>query len=178
MGAGGSTPGTLPATEEAAIAAGYTHEQIKAHKEKPKDPDGFSKEQIAKFKQAFSLYDKDGSITAKDLGKVFLSINEPKTEAELADMTNDYDDEGNAIIDYSEFLTVMKLRMQNRSDEEDTNRAFQELSEGRAYVCPEDIIRANPTFTEAEALELVREADHDGDGQLNYEEHANMNISK
>jgi hypothetical protein len=33
MDAGASTPDALPATHEAAIAAGYTEEQIKAHKE-------------------------------------------------------------------------------------------------------------------------------------------------
>lgn len=50
--------------------------------------DQLTEEQIAEFKEAFSLFDKDndGAITTKELGTVMRSLNLNPTEAELQDM--------------------------------------------------------------------------------------------
>ena len=52
--------------------------------------DQLTEEQIAEFKEAFSLFDKDGdgSITTKELGTVMRSLNLNPTEAELQDMVS------------------------------------------------------------------------------------------
>merc|ERR1712164_193001 len=46
---------------------------------------------IAEFKEAFSLFDKDGdgTITTRELGTVMRSLGQNPTEAELADMINE-----------------------------------------------------------------------------------------
>jgi hypothetical protein len=53
--------------------------------------DQLTEEQIAEFKEAFSLFDKDGdgTITTKELGTVMRSLGQNPTEAELADMINE-----------------------------------------------------------------------------------------
>ena len=50
--------------------------------------DQLTEEQIAEFKEAFSLFDKDGdgTITTKELGTVMRSLGQNPTEAELQDM--------------------------------------------------------------------------------------------
>ncbi len=117
-----------------------------------------TEEQIAEFKEAFSLFDKDGdgstfslfcafvysfiasfsvlfcgtvvcsgglvwenrklslceyagSITTKELGTVMRSLGQNPTEAELQDMINEVDADGNGTIDFPEFLNLMARKM-------------------------------------------------------------------
>lgn len=51
------------------------------------------------FKEAFKLFDKDGdgTITTKELGTVMRSLGQNPTEAELQDMVNEVDEDGNPI---------------------------------------------------------------------------------
>ena len=52
--------------------------------------DNLTEEQIAKYKEAFSLFDKDGdaTINTKELGPVMRSLGQNPTEAELQNMIN------------------------------------------------------------------------------------------
>ena len=62
----------------------------------PQQADQLTEEQIAEFKEAFSLFDKDGdgTITTKELGTVMRSLGQNPTEAELQDMINEVDADG------------------------------------------------------------------------------------
>jgi len=53
----------------------------------------------AEFKEAFSLFDKDGdgTITTKELGTVMRSLGQNPTEAELQDMINEVDADGTVV---------------------------------------------------------------------------------
>jgi len=54
---------------------------------------------VTEFKEAFSLFDKDGdgTITTKELGTVMRSLGQNPTEAELQDMINEVDADGTLI---------------------------------------------------------------------------------
>merc|ERR1712079_939100 len=81
--------------------------------------DSLTEEQIAEFKEAFSLFDKDGdgTITTKELGSVMRSLGQNPTEAELQDMINEVDADGNGTIDFPEFLTMMARKMTDTDEE-------------------------------------------------------------
>ena len=67
--------------------------------------DQLTEEQIAEFKEAFSLFDKDGdgTITTKELGTVMRSLGQNPTEAELQDMINEVDADGKQVF-YTFFI--------------------------------------------------------------------------
>ncbi|NXQ92591.1 CALN protein, partial [Nyctibius grandis] len=73
------------------------------------------------FKEAFSLFDKDGdgTITTKELGTITRSLGQNPTEAELQDTINEVDADGNLTIDFFEFLTMMARKMKDMDREED-----------------------------------------------------------
>ena len=89
--------------------------------------DQLTEEQIAEFKEAFALFDKDGdgTITTKELGTVMRSLGQNPTEAELQDMINEVDADGNGTIDFPEFLTMMARKMRDTDSEEEIKEAFK-----------------------------------------------------
>ena len=93
--------------------------------------DQLTEEQIAEFKEAFSLFDKDGdgTITTKELGTVMRSLGQNPTEAELQDMINEVDADGNGTIDFPEFLSLMARKMKDsNSHRENLNTALTAIS--------------------------------------------------
>ena len=52
-----------------------------------------------------------GTITTKELGTVMRSLGQNPTEAELQDMINEVDADGNGTIDFPEFLSLMAKKM-------------------------------------------------------------------
>jgi len=61
---------------------------------------------FAEFKEAFSLFDKDGdgTITTKELGTVMRSLGQNPTEAELQDMINEVDADGTLTAQYRQVI--------------------------------------------------------------------------
>ncbi|GCB78203.1 hypothetical protein scyTo_0017715 [Scyliorhinus torazame] len=93
------------------------------------EADQLTEEQIAEFKEAFSLFDKDGdgTITTKELGTVMRSLGQNPTEAELQDMINE--------VDFPEFLTMMARKMKDTDSEEEIREAFRVFDkDGNGYI--------------------------------------------
>ncbi|KAN0061251.1 hypothetical protein ACQY0O_006093 [Thecaphora frezii] len=92
---------------------------------------------LPEFKEAFSLFDKDGdgTITTKELGTVMRSLGQNPTEAELQDMVNEVDADGNGTIDFPEFLTMMARKMKDTDSEEEIKEAFKVFDkDGNGFI--------------------------------------------
>nr|CAI9710114.1 unnamed protein product [Rangifer tarandus platyrhynchus] len=149
------------------------------------EADQLTEEQIAEFKEAFSLFDKDGdgTITTKELGTVMRSLGQNPTEAELQDMINEVDADGNGTIDFPEFLTMMARKMKDTDSEEEIREAFRVFDkDGNGYISAAELrhvmTNLGEKLTDEEVDEMIREADIDGDGQVNYEEFVQMMTAK
>ncbi len=53
------------------------------------------------------------------------SLGQNPTEAELQDMINEVDADGNGTIDFTEFLTMMARKMRDTDSEEEIKEAFK-----------------------------------------------------
>ena len=78
-----------------------------------------SEEQIGEYKEAFSLFDMggDGTIRASDLGSVMRSLDQHPSRMELQDMINEVDADGNGIIDFPEFCTLMARQTTHHTED-------------------------------------------------------------
>ncbi|CAN6937538.1 unnamed protein product [Brassica oleracea] len=173
--------------------------------------DQLTGEQISEFKEAFSLFDKDGDgssllillslsrcsdrcfiiwlmmftccITTKELGTVMRSLGQNPTEAELQDMINEVDADGNGTIDFPEFLNLMAKKMKDTDSEEELKEAFRVFDKDQnGFISAAELrhvmTNLGEKLTDEEVDEMVREADVDGDGQINYEEFVKIMMAK
>jgi calmodulin len=137
------------------------------------------------YRNAFELFDKDkdGTITAKELANVMRTLNQDPSEHELAEMINEVDIDGNGHIDFDEFVTLMNRRCKETDAEEEVINAFKVLDkEGGGMISSSELRHLMTTLgdklTEDEVDEMIREADFDGNGIINYEEFVRMMMTK
>merc|ERR1712072_802649 len=143
--------------------------------------DQLTEEQIAEFKEAFSLFDKDGdgTITTKELGTVMRSLGQNPTEAELQDMINEVDADGNGVIDFPEFLSLVSRKMKDTDTEEELVEAFRVFDrDGSGSISAAELrhvmTNLGEKITDEEMDEMLREAVVDANGRLDYEELVRM----
>ncbi|KAG0258724.1 hypothetical protein DFQ27_004492, partial [Actinomortierella ambigua] len=132
-------------------------------------------DQHNEIKEAFSLFDKDGNgiITIKELGHVMSALGQKPTEAELQRMINEVDADGNGTIDLREFITMMTRKSAETSNEQEITEAFRVFDkDGNGFISAGELRHVlaglGEYLSEAEVDEMIRDADADGDGQVNY----------
>ncbi|XP_072858380.1 calmodulin-like [Pogona vitticeps] len=134
-------------------------------------------EQLAEYKEAFSLFDKDGDgkITTSELGTVLRSLGHNPTEAELQGLIHAVDTNNSGAIDFPEFLSVVAKRTKARDTEEEIREAFRVFDkDGNGYISVAELrhvmTNLGEKLSDEEVEEMIKEADVDGDGRVNYEE--------
>jgi len=141
-------------------------------------------EQIAEFKEAFSTYDKDGdgTITIKEMGELMHSLGQIPSEAEKAEIIANTDLALDKI-DFGDFLYLMTLKMKHTDMEQELIHAFRVFDrDGNGHISGPELkfvmSSIGENLTDEEIDMMVREADVNGDNEIDYHEFIRMMLSK
>ncbi|KAJ1679646.1 hypothetical protein EV182_001624 [Spiromyces aspiralis] len=168
------------------------------------DISSLTEQQIKEYREAFDLFDKDkdGIITAKELGVVMKSLKHNPTESELQDMINEVDCNGNGAIEFGEFLILLASMSQNKKDGgsiEELREAFAVFdTNGDGFISTSELMDVMTSLgekltkeeiddmlmdvmtslgeklTKEEIDDMVEEADTNGDGLIDFNEFVTM----
>ncbi|RVW96012.1 Calmodulin-like protein 11 [Vitis vinifera] len=123
-----------------------------------------------------------GCITLDELATVMKSLEHSTTKEELQTMMDEVDVDGNGTIEFGEFLNLMARKMKESEAEEELKEAFKVFDKDQdGYISANELrnvmFNLGERLTDEEAEQMIREADLDGDGQVNYEEFVRMMLA-
>jgi len=142
-------------------------------------------DQLADYREAFNLFDQDGDgkVTTQELGEVMKNLGQNPTDEELRDMINELDRDGNGTVEFNEFLAHITAKQTEADDEDEMQQAFKVFDkDGNGFIAPDELRQVmsslGESLTDEEVEEMIKEADTDGDGQINYMEFVKMMKAK
>ncbi|XP_028123939.1 calmodulin-like protein 8 isoform X1 [Camellia sinensis] len=164
------------------------------------EEDELSEEQIAEFQEAFCLLDKDGDgkhmflfiflspfwftgcITIEELATAVKSIDQIPTEEDLQSMISEVDVNGNGTIEFGEFLHLLATKMKESEAEEELKEAFKVFDKDQdGYISPNELrnvmFNLGERLTDEEVEQMIRDADLDGNGLIDYKEFVRMMLA-
>lgn len=124
------------------------------------------------------MFDKDnnGSITSSELATVMRSLGLSPSEAEVSDLMNEIDVNGNHKIEFSEFLALMSRQLKSNDSEQELLEAFKVFDKnGDGLISAAELKHVltsiGEKLTDAEVDEMLREVS-DGSGEINIKQFA------
>lgn len=147
---------------------------------------------VTKFREAFSLFDSDnsGSITAEELGTVLRSMGLFPSDDDCKVMVAELDNDNTGSIAFDEFLHLMVAQLKEQEKQKEQHDLVEEFvlafkaldSDGNGYVDAAELRHkmqnhGSMRLSDEECDEMLREADINGDGKLDYEEFVRMMLS-
>ncbi|XP_028006118.2 centrin-4 [Eptesicus fuscus] len=137
--------------------------------------------QKREIKEAFDLFDIDGSgtIDVKELKIAMRALGfEPKKE-EVKKLIAEIDKERTGTISFEDFFAIMSVKMSEKDEKEELLKAFKLFDDDATGTITLNNIKRvakelGETLTDDELQEMLDEADHDGDGEINEDEFLRM----
>jgi calmodulin len=110
------------------------------------------------------------------------SLGQKPSEAELQDMVNQTDLDGNGTIEFEEFLYMMSRQMRDGDTEEDIRAAFRLFDkDGDGKITTAELTHIVKNLGEPlpqeEVDEMIAQADPDKDGIIDYAEFVHLMLS-
>lgn len=136
------------------------------------------------IRNTFDLFDtdKNGTLSREEIAKVLRNTGCNPTAQELEDMFKSIDTAGYGEVQYSDFLEYYAKRFYDplRNEEQETREAFKMFDlNGDGYIDLQEFktVMTNmgeESLSDAEFKEIIKHADIDFDGKVNYEEFIRM----
>ncbi|RZB97437.1 putative calcium-binding protein CML20 [Glycine soja] len=155
--------------------------ESRRYNNKPRGRHNLTTQKKQEIKEAFELFDTDGSgtIDAKELNVAMRALGFEMTEEQINKMIEDVDKDGSGAIDYDEFEYMMTAKIGERDTKEELMKAFNIIDHDKnGKISALDIKRIakelGQNFTDREIQEMVDEADQDNDREVSAEEFITM----
>ena len=142
------------------------------------EKNGLTEDEVLEIKEAFDLFDTDksGEIDVAELKQALLNLGIDTKNQTLQNMLADIDKNGDATIDFDEFIDMMTAKMSDKDTREDLQKVFElfigdeetdkiEIKHLKR-VCKE----LNENMSDEELNEMIIRADTDRDGKVSFEE--------
>ncbi|XP_050204650.1 probable calcium-binding protein CML41 [Mercurialis annua] len=140
------------------------------------------------LKEVFRHFDSDGDekISALELRSFFGSVGEYMSHEEAETVINDLDSDGDKLMDFSDFLKLMKIENDDHDhdhdhdQDDDLKKAFEmfELEKGSGCITPRGLQkmlhRLGDSKSYDECVAMIHVFDIDGNGVLDYHEFYQM----
>ena len=146
-------------------------------KKKYTERPGLSEDEIEEIREAFNLFDTDGSgtIDPKELKAAMQSLGFEAKNQTIYQMIGDIDKDGSGSIDFEEFLDMMTAKMSDKDSREDIKKVFMLFDDdSTGKITQKNLKRVarelGETMTDAELLEMIERADTDNDGEISLDE--------
>ena len=142
------------------------------------EKNGLTEDEVLEIREAFDLFDTDhsGEIDVAELKQALMNLGIDTKNQTLQNMLADIDKNGNANIDFDEFIDMMTAKMSDKDTREDLEKVFELfLGDDDAdkidikhlkRVCKE----LNENMSDDELNEMIVRADTDRDGKVSFEE--------
>lgn len=138
-----------------------------------------TEKQLEELKVAFAIYDtnNDKMISTQELGTVIRQLGQSPTGAEIQAIIKSVGKDKNSLISFDEFtaLIIDKKLMTSVDNEQDVRDAFRVFDvNGSGFVSANEFRHVATSLgeklTEVEANEMIRNANVDENGLINYDE--------
>ena len=143
------------------------------------EKNGLTEDEVMEIKEAFDLFDSDrsGEIDTEELKQALKNLGIDAKNQTLSNMMADLDKDGSGKIDFDEFINMMTAKMSDRDTKEDLQKVFRlflgddEKSEKIELKHLKRVARElNENMSEEELDEMIKRADLDHDGKVDFNE--------
>ena len=144
-----------------------------------------SKNKEKEYKTIFDKYDynKDGVINSIELANILKAINIDASNQEIQEIIEEIELEENGEINFDSFINIVKRKEKDIDTEEEVLNAFKIFDkEGNGLININELkhimVTLGKNLSESEINDMLKEADIDGDGYINYEEFVRSLLTK
>jgi centrin-1 len=146
------------------------------------EKNGLTEDEVLEIKEAFDLFDTDGSgtISTEELKKALQNLGIDARNQTLLNMMADLDKDRSGAIDFDEFISMMTAQMSDTDSREDLRKVYNLFlgddsgSRVNNKIQLQHLKRVarelNEAMSDEELLEMITRADLDRDGAVDFEE--------
>tara|TARA_B110000503_G_C6994471_1_gene348809 strand:- start:237 stop:731 length:495 start_codon:yes stop_codon:yes gene_type:complete len=146
---------------------------------------GLTEDEIEEIKEAFDLFDTDGSgsIDPKELKAAMTSLGFDAKNQTIFQMISDLDRNRSGSIEFEEFLDMMTARMSDKDSRDDISKVFRLFDDDNSGVITLRNLRRvakelGETMTDQELQEMLDRADSTGKSAVTMDDFYNIMTKK